>query len=141
VLPELASSGRSRRVLPSSTRRRPPSHHRIVVQRAAPCQAKSATTFLWVVASPDDSISARNRHAGESRHPDGLLVALLLDSGFRRNDESKATSELSGKPTCRFAWRRPSLAGCVASSASTLIVRGSRPARPLRSVRCLDDRS
>jgi hypothetical protein len=75
------------------------------------------------VASPDDSISARNRHAGESRHPDGLLLALLLDSGFRRNDESKATSELSGKPTCRFAWRRPSLAGCVASSASTLIVR------------------
>jgi hypothetical protein len=26
-----------------------------------------------------------------------MLVALLLDSGFRRNDESKAASELAGK--------------------------------------------
>jgi hypothetical protein len=26
-----------------------------------------------------------------------MLVALLLDSGFRRNDELKAASELSGK--------------------------------------------
>jgi hypothetical protein len=43
------------------------------------------------------SRTASNRHAGESRHPDCILVALLLDSGFRRNDESKAASELSGK--------------------------------------------
>jgi hypothetical protein len=40
---------------------------------------------------------ASNRHAGASRHPDCMLVALLLDSGFRRNDESKAASELAGK--------------------------------------------
>jgi hypothetical protein len=41
--------------------------------------------------------SASNRHAGESRHPDFMLVALRLDSGFRRNDESKAAAELVGK--------------------------------------------
>jgi len=29
-----------------------------------------------------------------------LLVALLLDSGFRRNDESKAAAELVGKAGC-----------------------------------------
>jgi hypothetical protein len=33
----------------------------------------------------------------ESRHPDCVLVALLLDSGFRRNDEFPAASELAGK--------------------------------------------
>jgi hypothetical protein len=40
---------------------------------------------------------ASNRHAGESRHPDCVLVALLLDSGFRRNDEFPGASELAGK--------------------------------------------
>jgi hypothetical protein len=29
-----------------------------------------------------------------------MLFALLLDSGFRRNDEFKAASELSGKAPC-----------------------------------------
>jgi hypothetical protein len=61
---------------------------------------------------------ASNRHAGESRHPDYVLVAFLLDSGFRRNDESKAATELAGKaettaekmrsiPRCRYRPNNP----------------------------------
>jgi hypothetical protein len=34
-----------------------------------------------------------------------MLVALLLDSGFRRNDESKAALELAGKDAPRQDFR------------------------------------
>jgi hypothetical protein len=43
---------------------------------------------------------ASNRPAGESRHPDCVLVALRLDYGFRRNDELPGASELAGKAPC-----------------------------------------
>jgi len=42
-------------------------------------------------------LTANNRHAGESRHPGSVPVALLLDSGFRRNDDVMAANRICGQ--------------------------------------------